>query len=122
MTDINKLPTKELLDLAAKAIGIELNWNNWDGEINTYFSKETGFDYTWLPHLRDGDAFRIASDLRLIVDFSSSSGITVKYKDYKIEVFVEVANTQTEEDYRAAARLAITRCAAMVQIEREKQG
>jgi hypothetical protein len=59
----------ELLELAAKASGTKIShWatTGYAGEVFPIL--EDG--QPWMPHLDDGDAFRLAAKLELIVDFA----------------------------------------------------
>lgn len=52
---------KELLELAAKAAGEEVMWEFWDATDHA----------CWNPLLDDGDAFRLAIDLCLLIDVTT---------------------------------------------------
>lgn len=52
---------RELLEMAAKAAGIELG--RWDG---TSFMRKDSM-YSWNPLIDDGDALRLAISLRLVI-------------------------------------------------------
>ena len=58
---------RNLLELAAKAAGIEGKWAEWDHAYGDYL--EYGLDYggrtLWNPLTDDGDALRLAVSLRL---------------------------------------------------------
>jgi len=55
---------KELLELAAKAVGIE---NGASPESKQFVNKETGF--VWKPHLDDGDSRRLQVALKIDLVF-----------------------------------------------------
>ena len=89
---------KELIELAAKAAGIE--WNKaYKAHLN-----ENGAH--WLPLTDDGDAFRLAVKLGMTLDLPTQTSVYVK------------ANDQLEycknEDHYAATRRAIVRAAAEI--------
>lgn len=109
---------RELLELAAKAAEIQIEWHRWPSTAreaayvpNGDVSEQHGACYLpWNPLTNDGDAFRLLIDLRLIVT-QYSAGLTVHqfgpvlattyYKDF-------------DGDRRAAARRAITLAAAAI--------
>ena len=56
---------KELLELAAKAAGIEGHWVG--GDFNTFFRTYNGYQMGWWnPLTDDGDALRLAMKLNLL--------------------------------------------------------
>lgn len=86
----------ELLELAAKAAGIDLQWMGEPVEL------KDGFLTAWNPLKDDGDALRLAVSLelfdldKLLVDLDASTG-----------------RTSTTDNY-AATRLAIVLAAAEI--------
>lgn len=54
---------RELLELAAKAAGIALKWKD-DGRS---FITSKGFPFAWNPLADDGDALRLAAELKMMV-------------------------------------------------------
>ena len=98
MTDL------EMLELAARAAGIEGKWSEWDHAYGDY--RERGLDYgghtLWNPLDDDGDALRLAVKLGLWVHIG------------KYDVAIE--GTSVEESCvkcpYAATRRAIVRAAA----------
>lgn len=90
---------KELLELAAKAAGIE--WNKaYKAHLN-----ENGAH--WLPLTDDGDALRLAVDLRLEIYIHESDTRCVGPN-------VESLFEQHNDDPYAATRRAIVRAAAEI--------
>jgi hypothetical protein len=89
---------KELLELAAKAAGIEINWFKWE--------RLTG---QWNPLTDDGDALRLAVKLKIDVKH---------YDDYVVGWFdggyIGTGKIMYEGDPYAATRRAITRAAAEI--------
>jgi hypothetical protein len=83
---------KELLELAAKAAGIEINWFKWE--------RLTG---QWNPLTDDGDALRLAVKLNLFNTRSKG------YEWPDAELFA-----RHDEDPYAATRRAIVRAAAEI--------
>lgn len=116
---------KELLELAAKAIGMPLNcqdgwnwvdnvgiekdWGLWKGVINPTISNPNPRPYPvlWNPMTRNSDAFALAVILRMSVTiFEDAIGIGIEdcgYEEYPIEV-----------NHENALRLAITKAALKV--------
>ena len=101
---------KELLELAAKAAGIE------GGFVGDVFALDWADeqDY-WNPLTNDGDALRLAVKLSIRIYRNNESGYTTcdyvclgKYSDD----FIEFDNAS--EDQYAATRLAIVRAAAEI--------
>jgi hypothetical protein len=102
---------RELLELAAKAAGIVVQWKE-DGRS---FQVVRGLPFTWNPLGDDGDAFRLAVKLKLIIG-SHGGGGEVWFDDQK------GCEGHIEQDYGAdgslseleAMRLAIVRAAAEI--------
>jgi hypothetical protein len=90
---------RELLELAAKAAGIEINWFKWE--------RLTG---QWNPLTDDGDALRLAVTIGLDLQiFNGSKNTTATER----ERFTECRECHGEDPY-AATRRAITRAAAAI--------
>ena len=100
---------RELIELAAKAAGIELRWHP-DG--TAYASNRApGYWAVWNPLTDDGDALRLAVKLRM--------GLSLPvHKTIKADVisFIDSRVNAREEgdDPYAAARRAIVRAAAEI--------
>ena len=105
---------KQLLELAARACGIKLNWHNgysvdvtgWHPMNNIHGAKE------WNPLIDDGDALRIAVKL--------SMGISIPLANKRTDVctFGRPTANQIEghgSDPCAATRRAIVRAAAAIE-------
>jgi hypothetical protein len=90
---------KELLELAAKAIGLDA----------TNHPAHTD-DWSWNPLTDDGDAFRLMVSLRLCVaiEFDRIDAIT------QHECATEYLYDKPQTDYYAATRRAIVRAAAAI--------
>jgi hypothetical protein len=86
---------RELLELAAKAAGIEINWFKWERLTNQ-----------WNPITDDGDALRLAVKLDINVYVHLVSGSTMASAKPEIDEVEPHGN-----DPYAATRRAIT-CAA----------
>lgn len=94
---------KELLELAAKAAGIRLNYEGQPTTGNYYDLA----DFNWNPLTDDGDALRLAVKLGMGLDLPTQTS-----------VYVVVNNDQLEycknKDHYAATRRAIVRAAAEI--------
>ena len=101
---------KELLELAAKAAGIEYNKNvKYDFGLWLVIHEEpTEFTRRgWNPLTDDGDALRLAVDLDMFVDIKNGfSGAQVIHKSFCSE--------EHKGDPYAATRRAIVRAAAAI--------
>ena len=86
---------KELLEYAAKAAGIEVEWS----DITECF---WGDGDSWVPLDDDGDALRLAVKLELRVAW------------YEGKVYVDYIVEQYDNDPYAATRRAIVRAAAEI--------
>jgi len=99
---------RELLELAAKAAGIDLQWRKFVGLGDlpapdyVAIDKETGLG--WNPLARDGDAFRLAVELELDVMCAS-----VRCAELQIVITI-----QAGVDKFAATRHAIVLAAAEI--------
>ena len=94
---------KELLELAAKAAGIEKDWSG------AYFSEKGGI---WNPLTDDGDALRLAVKLNLIVCLLTAIERTfIYFPAENIGGKFHVVEQHNDDPY-AATRRAIVRAAA----------
>lgn len=104
----------ELLELAAKAAGIEVRrGDGWQSDMlfrrfRNPFGIVTGVQ--WNPRDDDGDAFRLAVALRMEVGSWKSGAAAV----VSIDGFADVIEAHYGEDPERAARLAIVRAAAEI--------
>ena len=89
---------KELLELAAKAAGIKINWST-QGIHKPPVAYADGCSTAWNPLTDDGDALRLAVKLDILIDAAFASATE------KIEY---------EIDQLAATRRAIVRAAAEI--------
>ena len=111
---------KELLELAAKAAGIRLEWDGDPAKwVPTYYEGKTY--HTWNPLTDDGDALRLAVKLELEVCTTN-----VKDIDGKIFKIAHVIGPDTDclekhkDDPYAATRRAIVRAAAEIGRDRDE--
>ena len=101
---------KTLLELAAKAAGIEVRYQPMSHRFLTekQLSQSDGYYFAyWDPLTDDGDALRLAVKLRLHVSvFSDAIGIGTPNKGYE--------ELKWTDDPYAATRRAIVRAAAAI--------
>ena len=90
---------KQLLELAAKAVGLKLQYNYLGGR---------DANQPWNPLEDDGDAIRLAVILSLNINIVASGVFVSRYEDEP------VITEKTDEDIYAATRRAITRAAAEI--------
>jgi hypothetical protein len=95
---------RELLEAAAKAAGMNIEWQPCGWAHNN----ETGCE--WNPLTDDGDALRLAVKLRLTVNCSYDDVTLCGQEFTQKEVFLE----RNGEDPLAATRRAIVRAAAAI--------
>lgn len=113
---------RQLLEDAARAAGIEIEWHRWPASgPEQYFrkngdsSEQFGEGYSaWNPLTDDGDALRLAVKLRLDIDHHADS-VNV-WQDYFGTGFIP-----NGDDPAAATRRAITRAAAAIGRQKEAE-
>ena len=99
---------RELLELAAKAAGIELVWH---GDTDPFCFAETVAGIKWNPLTNDGDALRLAVRLKIDVAHTNIHAPQVHaLADAKVQVWEEI-----KDDPNAATRRAIVRAAAEIE-------
>lgn len=103
---------KELLEKAAKAACLDLEWCEFWGCMAKNLGVIDGFDRhtCWNPLADDGDALRLAVKLRILI--SPEIGYTNVINDLGAEFFEMYSDHGG--DYMKATRRAITRAAALV--------
>ena len=100
---------KELLTLAAKAAGIELEWVDSDG--NYWLGNEV----PWNPLTDDGDALRLAVKLRLDVMTDCPNSVCIEVPIGKKDNWItENTGDDSFENVLIATRRAIVRAAAEI--------
>jgi hypothetical protein len=105
---------RELLELAAKAAGVEIDENGpftMQKSLVSVYQNEPYFDdfrHDWDPLDSDGDALRLAVKLRISIS-REELGRTVAYNH-----MLNVKVTEYDEDEYAATRRAIVRAAAEI--------
>lgn len=104
---------RELLEMAAKASGLELRWpSELDSDVGprTWPALET-----WNPLTDDGDALRLAVKLRMLIEpCRTMSGKFVEVHVYPSGRGDCAAGGPFGEDDMAATRRAIVRAAAAI--------
>jgi hypothetical protein len=99
---------KELLELAAKAAGIELEWVDSDG--NYWLGNEV----PWNPLTDDGDALRLAVKLEIDIEFWGGFD-EVRTSQYSSTTETdELSVEEYKDDPYAATRRCIVRAAAEI--------
>jgi hypothetical protein len=104
---------RELLEMAAKAAGLELDWDvpgGADPWVMTGDGVDRGPGAPWNPSEDDGDAFRLA--VKCDIAFGRSANTWWARWEFNDKVFRENAETEGAQDHGAAARRAILRVAA----------
>lgn len=102
---------RELLELAAKAAGIQCEWHLGCGDALCLTAKEASSIY-WNPLRDDGDAFRLAAALRLTI-YHDDLSVVIKHKRYSWDWLGEMIN-EDSGDRASATRRAIVRAAAAI--------
>lgn len=109
---------RELLELAAKAAGIECEWDDGGSEFRHVVPFRNYINYEpWNP-LRDGeDALRLAVMLKFSVTvFEDAIGVGFKYENVGRYLEFDI-----EGDVFLATCRAITSAAAQLQLEKENK-
>lgn len=96
----------ELLELAAKAVGIDPS-----EELNTETGNMVLLEHRWNPLIDDGDALRLAVRLNLFIDLCYPDKTCGWVGDYKSGVCKTLEEPENADPY-AATRRAIVRAAA----------
>lgn len=97
---------REMLELAAKAAGIEAEWKDW-GRFDWRDGLPTVLDVVWNPLTDDGDALRLAAKLHLTI-WNTGSRIAKVVGPYGLQV------EKVSDDYLNSVRHAITHAAAEI--------
>lgn len=109
---------RELLKLAAKAVGIDLLAEEWEDGFIYYYHKIPGDTQGWNPLNCDADALRLAVKLNLdIWQAAARSGfnsVEAVSNDHETTDFMVWATEERGNDPYAATRRAIVRAAAEI--------
>jgi len=101
---------REQLKMAAKAAGI--HWNRWDYERLRDLGHMVTPSMMWNPLNNDGDALRLAVNLRIDIDYDELEPRVEAYHKVLGEDSHFCADECMEPDPAAATRRAIVRAAA----------
>lgn len=118
---------RELLELAAKAAGVEYTDFCEFGLVIGQVHDNTCAGAFWDPLQDDGDALRLAVKLRMIVSLAECMCCAVvdwDGNDDDNEVCVRFSESFSDRECSSAeqaTRLAITRAAAQIQLGKEKK-
>lgn len=123
--NLNMSTVRELVELAAEAVGIQGAWQEFVNEpgafIGRYAQPRDGVTgYYWKPHTDDGDSMRLATDLGMslkrtrLASANRTAAIAAEiprddHHPRDISELVEIA-----DDAGAATRMAVLRAAAAV--------
>lgn len=103
---------RELLELAAKAAGIELQWP-LDGRVGAYPANPWWKDAPgWNPLADDGDALRLAVYLRLMIAWdrwNDNDYVCIRHRDLDEEIGIQI-----DQDPNKTVRRAIVLAAAEI--------
>ncbi|ANI14430.1 hypothetical protein A9C11_10740 [Pseudomonas citronellolis] len=103
---------RELLELAAKAAGIEGKHFESENGIHIHTGiYRPGLDYYWNPLISDSEAFRLAVDLQLC---TSTGELACAASWPPHSAWLHEVVEKHDGDKRAAMRRAITRAAAEI--------
>ena len=104
---------RELIELAAKAVGVFLDWEFGPRLANLRpLDKMNPAVGWWNPLADDGQALRLAVDLHITIDRSEVKNAAYVYSDYQ-DIDVVVIEDHGTDRY-AATRRAIVRAAAEI--------
>lgn len=112
---------RELLELAAKAVGVCLHpesaikrsYGNWGCDTTCMICKEDPSDARWNPITNDGDALRLAVQLRLTVEVWDTTSFELAHSCCT-RTDINTMRVQHDSDPCAATRRAIVRAAAEI--------
>lgn len=114
---MNEQTDRELLELAAKAAGIRVEYTEpslFTGQVfQLFFDGE--HQVGWNPLDDDGDALRLAAKLGLDVEWRSD-GRVAAYRHTNANGYCFTALVSCQEDRAASVRRAIVRAAAEIAI------
>ena len=111
---------RELLDLAAKAAGLDVRW--YANDCLQVADKCNGFAGKWNPLTDDGDALRLAVKLGIEVIPGMAHWGPVTYTNYPNKRGLNGPSETHGSDPMAATRRAIVRAAAAIARATHKEG
>jgi len=105
---------RELLEKAAKAAGIDLQFEGNHESQPGYYGDFKGLPQweTWNPVIDDGDALRLAVKLEILVKYDRPAEVYATYEGSEFEFPEE--DLEHNGDRFAAARRSIVRAAAAI--------
>jgi hypothetical protein len=113
ISDTKNRSDRALLELAAKAAGLNLDWDSYTA-MNLHRPMasygETNW-FAWNPLTDDGDALRLAVKLHMMVDCVRGADVIEIFVNGKIR---HIGIDITDPDSYAATRRAIVRAAAAI--------
>ena len=112
MTDITTLSDRELLELAAKFCGYDVNLLNENPDY--WYRFDTDEKMLWNPLTDDGDALRLAVRLNLVIEPPRDNGFAHVYHYHRSLEVAERRSAITHEAELTATRRAIVRAAAEI--------
>lgn len=99
---------RELLELAAKATGITLEWDgNPEEWIPMYYEGKTY--HSWNPLDDDGDAMRLAVKLQLMIAWdrwNDSGYVCIRHRDLDEEIGIQIDQSPEKTTRRAIVMAA----------------
>lgn len=104
---MSKDTDKVLLELAAKAAGIEYQWEVDLQGVPYMHNLENGCEFD--PLNNDGDTFRLAVQLKMLVD-----PVNRVVASYSSDICIDIDPDEQEDDSYKAVRKAIVRAAAEI--------
>ena len=115
------MTNRELLELAAKAAGIEIEWNVMINHNSPILATKTQQERNWLGHEHtpwnplsdDGDALRLAVKLELDL-YNSCISVRAIHRDRDTGTSIKCRGSNPRMDPNAATRFAIVRAAAEI--------
>jgi hypothetical protein len=115
---------RELLELAAKAVGMDVHWGEaWQSEMMFRVIPRPNSplvsNIEWNPLTDDGDALRLAVQLRIDLDQYADSVRCLRSEDFDDWEGTEAVENLGQDPY-AATRRAIVRAAAEIGKQMEK--
>ena len=104
------MTNRELLELAAKAAGMNVEWESQYGVAELF---DNDAHREWNPLTDDGDALRLAVKLEIELSSAYDAGMNA-YAGYSIDDDMKYIIEPTGADPYAATRRAIVRAAAEI--------
>lgn len=110
-----------LLELAAKAAGLNVEWHWGCGDALAYVDKNASARLFWNPLTDDGDALRLAVKLGMVLNVRYTDPVALRFNEVcywprgqESSPWKRLQFDDIETDMQAATRRAITRAAAEI--------